>query len=123
MYTDQQQGKKLGGYGNSIFGSGYVVNTGPNAVQSLPGYSSSIMADASGKKWLVLHSYFVGERRFGGAVYAQMFYGVSSIFTRKSVGVLAVRSECTSSCEPTEALLVSFVRALSIEPALPLGTD
>jgi len=123
MYTDQRQEKKLAGFENSIVGAGHKVQSGAIASQSLPGFSSSIMADASGKKWLVLHSYFVGERRFVGPIYAQVFYGLSSIFERNRVGVLAVRSECVLSCEATEALLSPFIRALSIEPVSSLGTD
>jgi exosortase/archaeosortase family protein len=123
LYTDQRQAKKLASFGNSIIGTGLQDNFETVAAQSLPGFSSLVVSDAHGKRWIILHTYFVGERRFGTALNAQVFYGVSSIFARNRVGVLAVRSECVVSCEATQAMLASFVRALSIEPALPLGTD
>jgi hypothetical protein len=82
-----------------------------------------VVTDARGKRWLILQTYFVGARRFGTALRAQMFYGVSSIFARDHVGVLAVRSECVVSCEATQALLSPFIGALSIHPVLSLATD
>jgi hypothetical protein len=123
LYTDQRQAKKLASFGNSIIGSGLHDNFETVAAQTLPGFSSLVVSDAHGKRWIILHTYFVGERRFGTALNAQVFYGVSSIFARKHVGVLAVRSECVVSCEATLALLAPFISALSIEPVLSLGND
>jgi exosortase/archaeosortase family protein len=111
-YVDQRQDKKLAGYGNSVLGAGYQDEADESAAQVLPGFSRTIMRDFKGRKWLVLHTYYVGQRAFASPVPAQVFYGISSIFTPEPVGVLAARSECAPNCDAAAALLSDFIRVL-----------
>lgn len=123
LYTDQRQEKKLNGYDNSIIGRGYQDESQGFVAQGLPGFASLIIADASGRKWLVLHTYFVGQRKFASPMYAQAFYGLSSILAQSRVGVLALRSECMQSCDAAASLLSTFASSLSLDSAPPLATE
>jgi exosortase len=113
LYTDQRQEKKLSGYSNSIAGTGYQHASGELAAPPPLGFSRSVLAESSGKQWVVLHTYFVGQKTFAQPLPAQMYYGVSSIFSPKRIGVIAVRSECVPTCAAADALLLSFVDTLN----------
>jgi EpsI family protein len=108
-YSDQRQGKELGGYDNHLHGDAAidaqsVASVGERQVASLE-------TSEAGRRALLFVSYRVGDREFTSATRAQLWYSLETFLTLRSPlsAAYAARVRCAGDCSAAREVLVRFM--------------
>ena len=112
-YAFQRQGRKLLGYYNSIIGRGafMVLDQGIEADPSQR-FVSLELRDEEGSQSLIWYAYRIGGRAMTSALYAQLWYGATSLTGPVDSQIVAIRAKCEPDCAAAREQLRLF--ALSI---------
>jgi exosortase A len=110
-YSEQRQGKKLGGLGNRVEGDSEVTAT--TLAGAAGGNFSALRLTRSGAESLLWFTYVVDGRAFTSATRAQLWYSwITLIYMRPANStVLALWSPCDPDCSAAGAALDRFVTA------------
>jgi exosortase len=103
-YGEQRQGKELTGYGNSTSGdeAPRVLVTQMDASIGVPRVHQ-VITNWDRQKWLYWYSYRVGDQWHLKPLYAQLHYGMTSLWRIPASQVLVVRTRCDDELCTTAA--------------------
>jgi exosortase A len=112
QYLEQRQGKELGEYGNAPLGERFspVAWLGPVAQGA---WVEVEARDRAGRHWLTRLRYRVGQRVFHDTRRAQVYYGVSSLWSDPVSSVQVLRSLCAGDCSQARLALDKFTAQLA----------
>ncbi len=110
VYRQQLQGKELGGFENAPLGERFVPVDRPRVSDDWLGFEAR---DRAGRRWWVLLRYRVGERDFLDPRRAQIFYGLSSLWSDPVSSAIVLRAACEPDCEAARATLDRFSAQLA----------
>jgi exosortase/archaeosortase family protein len=114
-YVLQSQGRELVGHdsrlqgrhsGRFVPGAGSVAST-----ESEIAMREGEWRDSAGGHALYWWIYQVGERRFTSGLRAQLWYGVSSLWSAPHSSIVVLRSECLPNCGHARMVLKRFAGA------------
>ena len=111
-YRQQMQGKELGQFSNAPLGERVAPVSRPRV--SADGAWLAIEGrDRAGGRWLVFLQYRVGERVFLDTHRAQIFYGITSLWSDPVSSALVLRAPCGASCDAARVSLERFAGRLA----------
>jgi len=103
----QEQQKELVAYGNVLIGPGEgSVVSDSRAVAGRAARELFVQSPAG--RSVIRYYYDIGGHRTDRAVFAQLWYGVSSIRGKIVSSVFALRTECAANCDEARLLLNEF---------------
>jgi len=123
-YESQGQDHKLVSERNSLLGTGDLTAVAVSSVGvGKPPHIETLASDPQGRQFLVWSIYDVGGRRFSTPLFAQLWYGVSSLAGSPYSALFAYRTSCEPSCEAARMRLAAFAQNVGREVVVTPGTS
>ena len=120
LYTSQKQGKEFSAFGSDLSPGQQVAESAQRKVGALP-VTMLHMRNSSGADNVMAVSYRVGDRDFGAALPAQLYYGLRSLLSLGSpLSTIRIwRVSCERPCVAAEGALLQFVGATGSQAGVP----
>ena len=126
VYRSQRQGAELVGSNNSLLGTGALSPNGESAVTAAGfRFRETLAVDQDEQGSIIWSAYEIAGRTFVRPIFSQLWYGVRSLASEPQSALLALRAQCTPSCEDARATLTDFVETMGRDLHLtaPRTTD
>jgi len=108
-YAFQRQGKKLLGYGNSIFdASAFALLDQGVVAPDAHRFVELRLQDANGAQSVIWYAYEVGGHRMTSGLRAQLYYGLHSLAGPVDSRIVALRAKCDPDCAAAHEQLRLF---------------
>jgi exosortase A len=108
-YRVQRQDKELVGYNSHLISDSEAIVDS----RAVSAGTHELVVQNGGNRDLVRFSYHIGDLQTGSGFVAQLSYGVKSLWSAPLSRIVALRTQCTSSCEAAHQRLDAFELALS----------
>ncbi len=116
-YRSQEQGREMIGYDSRVQGrrTGKLVPQEKAFLRTDPGlaFRTAEWRDELGSRAILWWTYQVGSKRFTSDLAAQLWYGLSSLWSAPAATILVLHADCRPDCEQAQGALREFSSAAS----------